>query len=177
MRAREKLGVKIAVLALLVVVVLLSFSFRPPVDTANAVTITFVGYTNLPGNPLKFALLSVSNQASYSLRWRGSWVEVEGNADHKAETLNPQLPGFSRETVLKARRSMLVAIGDPLYDSADGHWRYARSFVPYTWQERWLDYSRNHQAAQKLNSLLSFAPHRLFSPSNATTTATSWLSK
>src|ERR1017187_8745077 len=69
--------------------------------TTNAVAMTFVGYTNPPGNRLRFALFSVSNEAPYTVRWRGNWVEVEGNPNHLARTVNPSLPGHTFAQVLK----------------------------------------------------------------------------
>ena len=39
---------------------------------------------------------------------------------------------------LQGRLSM--AIGEPLFDSESGRGRFATSYVPYDWPERWLDF-------------------------------------
>jgi hypothetical protein len=113
MRAPQKRWLLLAALiaALLFAFLMLS---RQPRSTNSAVAITFVGYTNPPGNPSRFALFSISNQAPYAVRWRGSWVEIEGKPEHKAETISPNLPGFKRQPVLKAGGSLAMAIGEPL---------------------------------------------------------------
>src|SRR5512133_1795105 len=124
MRAPYKRWTLLVVLAAVSLVAFLSLSSRPRA-TASVVAMTFGGYTNLPGNPLRFALFSVSNQAPYAIKWRGSWVEVEGSSDHKAPTVNPNLPGFTRQPVLKAGGALRMAIGEPFYDSESGRWRFA----------------------------------------------------
>lgn len=175
MRAPHKRRILLAVLAAVLLVALLSLS-RGPRATTGAVAMTFIGYTNLPGNHLRFALFCVSNQAPHAVRWRGSWVEVEGNSEHKAETFNPNLP-FPREPVLKARGSLRVAIGEPLYDSESGRWRYARSFAPYTWRERWFDFSVRHKLPLKLGSVVFIDTQSMLNPSNNVTVTTAWLTK
>src|SRR5687767_10215857 len=85
----------------------------PPPTTPSAVAVQFVGYTNRPNDALRFPLFSVSNQASYAIRWRGNWVELEGSQDHKAETLNPGLPGYTYDPVLKIGESLEFAVGEP----------------------------------------------------------------
>ncbi len=176
MRAPQKRWILLIVLVTVLLVAFLSLSGHPRA-TASAVAMTFVGYTNSPGSDLRFALFSVSNQAPYSVRWRGSWVEVEGSAAHKAETVNPSLPGFTREPRLKARSSLRVAIGEPSYESETGRWRFAMSFVPYTWRERWFDFSARHKLPLRLGSLVFVDAQRILNPSNNVTVTTAWLTK
>jgi hypothetical protein len=176
MRASFKRWTLIVVLAAVIVVAFLRLSGGPRA-TASAVAMTFVGYTNLLGNHLRFALFSVSNQAPYAVRWRSSWVEVEGSPDHKAETLNPSLPGFTREPALKARGSLRLAVGEPFYDSESGRWRFAMSFVPYTSRERWYDFSMRHKLPLRLGAVVFGDTQRMLSPSNNVTVTTAWLAK
>lgn len=110
MRTFGKRWTLVAVLTGVLVVALLILRGSPRA-TASAVAITFVAYTNPPGNHLRFALFSVSNQAPYAVRWRGSWVEVEGEPYHRAEIINPRLPGFPMKPALKAGGSLTMAIG------------------------------------------------------------------
>jgi hypothetical protein len=122
--------------------------------TANAVAMTFVGYTNPPGSRLRFALFSVSNQAPYAIRWRGNWVEVEGNPSHWARTVNPSLPGYTFANVLKVGESLRLAVGEPSNASETGRWRLAMSFSRYTWRERWLDLSLRHNLPLELGPIV-----------------------
>ncbi len=176
MRAPNKRWIPLVVLVAVLLVVFLSLRGHPRA-TASAVAMTFVGYTNPPGSDLRFALFSVSNQAPYAVRWRGSWVEVEGSPYHKAGTINPSLPGFTREPALKAGGSLSLAIGEPFYASESGRWRFAMSFVIYTWRERWFDFSARHKLPLRLGSLVIVDAQRMLSPSNNATVTTAWLTK
>ncbi|HTL54097.1 MAG TPA: hypothetical protein VL361_00405 [Candidatus Limnocylindrales bacterium] len=176
MRTSRKCWTLLVVLAAVLLIAFLSLRSGRRA-TASAVAMTFIGYTNLPGNDLRFALFSVSNQAPYAISWRGSWVEVEGSAEHRAETLNPGLPGFTRKAVLEAGGAMRMAIGEPLYDSENGRWRFAMSFAPYTWRARWFDFSVRHKVPLRLGSLVLIDSQRLFSPSNNINVTTAWLTK
>src|SRR6267378_4429852 len=143
MRPPHKRWTLLAVLIAVLLVAFLMLSGSPRATT-SAVAISFVGYTNPPGDHLRFALFSISNQAPYAVRWRGSWVEVEGKPEHMGETINPNLPGFTRLPILKARGSLTMAIGEPFYESEGARWRFAMRYVPYNWRERWLDFSSRH---------------------------------
>ena len=176
MRVPYKRWTLLVVLAAVPLVAFLSLSGRPRAK-ASAVTMTFGGYTNLPGNHLRFALFSVSNQASYAISWRGSWVEVEGSPDHKTETVNPSLPGFTRKPVLKAGGALRMAIGEPFDGSESGRWRFAMSFAPHTWRERWFDFSVRHKLPLRLASVVLVDTQRMLSPSNNATVTTAWLTK
>ncbi len=145
--------------------------------TANAVAMTFVGYTNPPGNRLRFALFSVSNQAPYTVRWRGNWVEVEGNPSRWARTVNPSLPGYSFPNVLKVGESLRLAVGEPTDASETQGWRYAMSFARYTWRERWLDLSFRHKLPLKLGPIVMVDAQRVLNPSNNVTVTSAWLRK
>jgi hypothetical protein len=176
MRARQKRWTLLAVLAAILLFAFLSLSHGHRA-TPSAVAMTFVGYTNPPDSHLRFVLFSVSNQAPYAVRWRGSWVEVEGDPGHKAETINRSLPGFTRQPTLKAGGALRLAIGEPLYDSESAHWRYAMSFTPYTWRERWFDFSVRHKLPLRLGSLVLIDTQRMLNPSNNVAVATEWLTK
>ncbi len=83
---------------LLLLVAWLHDEHRP---ASRGVAISLLGYTNLPNNSRTFALLSLSNQDSVTLRWRDQWVEVEGLQDYKAPTINRSLPWFKGQTLKK----------------------------------------------------------------------------
>ena len=173
MRALSIVGI---LLAALVLVALLSLG-RGSNATTTAVAVTCVGYTNLPNNELRFASFSLSNQAPYAVRWRGSWVELEGNPNLRAETINPSLPGFTREPTLKARQSMWRAIGEPFRAPENGRWRYAVSYARYTWRARWLDFLVRHKLPQRFGSVELVDIQRLLNPSNNVTATSAWLTK
>ena len=119
MRVPQKRWTLLAVLTAVLLVAFLMLSGCPRAKI-SAVVITFVGYTNPPVGHFRFALFSVSNQAPYAVKWRGSWVEVEGKPEHMGETINPNLPGFTRQPILKAGGSLTMAIGEPFYESESG---------------------------------------------------------
>ena len=148
-----------------------------PSPTANAVAMTFVGYTNPPGNRLRFALFAVSNQAPYTVRWRGNWVEVGGNPNHLARTVNPSLPGYNFASVLKVGESLRLAVGEPSNASETGRWRLAMSFSRYTWRERWFDFSFRHKLPLRLGPIVLADPQRILNPSNSVTVTTAWLTE
>lgn len=164
-----------ALVAIVFVVILSSRSNSSP--TASAIEMTFVGYTNPPGNGLRFALFAVSNRTTYAVRWRGDWVEVEGNQEHKAQTVNPSLPGYpgTYGPVLKGGASLTLAIGEP---SENKRWRYTKSWSRYSWQWRWRDFSFRHRwLPLKLGPVALIDDQRLLSPSNCVTVSTAWLVK
>ena len=161
-------------LALLAVVFL---AIRRPRATGSAIAMKVVGYTNLPNNDLRFALFSISNQAKYPIRWRGGWVEVEGSQDHKARIVNPGLPGYTYNPMLKIGEELQLAVGEPFYGGESGRWRVSMSFTRYSVQERWVDFSRRHKLPLKIGPIVLVDSQRLSSPSNRVTVSTEWLTK
>jgi hypothetical protein len=87
MAGRYKRWLVLLTLMAVILIALLNLTNRPPA-TVSAIALTFLGYTNPPGNNTRFALLSVSNQAPYTVKWYGDWVEVEGVPEHKGRTGN-----------------------------------------------------------------------------------------
>ena len=112
-----------------------------------------------------------------AVKWRGSWVEVEGKPDQKAETINPNLPGYTRQPVLKAGGSVIMAIGEPLFESESGRWRYGMRYVPNNWRERWFDFSVRHKLPNGIGPIVFVDARRLLNPTNFITVTTSWLTK
>jgi hypothetical protein len=164
--------------ALAVILTVAIFSIRSQSSaTSNAIAMTFVQYTNLPGNDLRFALFSVSNQAAYAIHWRGDWVEVEGSQNHKGRTVNSSLPGYTYEPVLKAGACLEFAVGEPFYALETGRWRFSMSFSRYSVRERWFDFSIRHKLPLKLGPLVLVDSQRILSPSNQVTVSTAWLTK
>jgi len=175
MRTRHKRWALLWVLigSLLLAILLIS----KPAATTNAIAITFVGYTNLPANPTRFAVFSASNQAPYAVRWRGQWVEVEGEQNRKAPVINPTLPGLPRQPTLKAGGSIRMAIGEPFYGSETGRWRFAMWFSRHTWQSRWLDFSFKHRLPLRLGPILLVDGQRILDPTNHVTVTSKWLER
>ena len=176
MRASRKRLTLVAVLTVVLLVAFLMLSGNTRAKT-SAVAITFVGYTNPPGDHLRFALFSVSNRAPYAVKWRGGWVEVEGNPEHKTETINPNLPGFTRPPILKAGGSLTMAIGEPFYQSDSGRWRFAMWYVPNNWRERWFDFSSRHNLPLGFGPIVFVDAQRMLNPTNFITVTTAWLTK
>jgi hypothetical protein len=164
-----------ALVAIVLVVILSSRSNSP--TTASAVEMTFVGYTNPPGNGMRFALFSVSNRSTYAVRWRGDWVEVEGSQEHRAQTVNPSLPGYpgTYGPVLKGGASLTLAVGEP---SDNKRLRYTKLWSRYSWQERWFDFSFRHRwLPVKLGPVTLVDTDHILSRSNFVTVSTAWLAK
>jgi|SRR5438309_1584286 len=176
MRAKFRRSAVLLILGAMSLLAILLFRSHPPA-TPTAIAMTFVGYTNLPGNNLRFALFSISNQATYPVRWYGDWVEVEGAPYHKARITNPSLPGWTRAPVLQAGGVLPMAVGEPSDDSETGRWRFAMSFSRYTWRSRWLDFSFRHKLPLRLGSIVLLDDQRILNPSNHVTVATGWLPK
>jgi hypothetical protein len=175
MSTRCKRCVLLSALVAMVLVVILSSRSNSPA-TASAVEMTFVGYTNPPGNGLRFALFSVSNRTTRAIRWRDSgWVEIEGSQEHKGVTVNPSLPGYpgSYGPVLKGGASLTLAVGEP---SDNKRWRFAMSLSRYSWEERWFDFSFRHRwLPVKLGPVTLVDTDRILSRSNFVTVSTAWL--
>ncbi len=155
-------------------VVILSTRSQPPA-TISAIGMTFVGYTNAPNNNGRFAMFSVSNHAGHSIRWWGDWVEVEGSSEHKARIVNPSLPGFTKNPVLKAGASLRLAVGDPFSGPETGRWRFIMSFSRYSLRERWLDFSFRHRLPLKIGPIVLVDDQRILNPTNHVTVSSKWL--
>jgi len=155
-RPRYKRWLLLAGLVVIVLCVILAIQTAPPA-AANAIQITFLGYTNAPGDNSKwrFAQFSVSNQAPYTIRWRGGGTQIEGRPGYQAQVINRNLPAYTfyegritgtnqpgnRSLTLKPRESLVLTIGEP---SADNHgpanrWRHSMIFTRYTLPQRYYD--------------------------------------
>src|SRR5258707_1393680 len=108
---RNRWLLTLILVAALILLAVTFFNSRAPVKQA-AIAISFIGYTNLPHNTVRFALFSIRNQDSLAIRWRGNWVEVEGLQTRKAPTINSGLPWFTALT-LKRGDSLTVAASEP----------------------------------------------------------------
>lgn len=148
---RLKLGFVAALIVFLVFAIVTVFApgKRKPA-TADAVRVTFIGFTNAPNDPSHrlFAVFCVSNCAGYSIRWRGAWTEIEGSPEQHAEIVNRSLPRFDGpdfNPVFRAGGSFKFAVGDPFQASEIGRWRFAMAFSRDSFQERWLNFSFRHR--------------------------------
>lgn len=137
----------------------------------------FVGYTNLPGNDLRFALFSVSNQANYTVRWRGDWVEVEGNQNKQGRTVNSNLPGYRYQPVLSSGDNVAFAVGEPLDATESVQWRFSMAFTRYSVRERLFDFSWRHKLPLQIGPLVLVDGQRILNPSNHVIVSTEWLAK
>jgi hypothetical protein len=176
MRGRSKRWMLLSALVVIILITLVTLSNRTPA-TSSAIAITFLGYTNAPGNDWRYALFSVSNQAPYAVRWHGDSVEVEGLAYHTGPTVNPGLPGSGRAPELKAGRSMHMAVGEPHDVPENTRWRFAMSYSRYTWRAWWLDQAFRGRLPLKVGPFLLVDSQRILNRTNQVTITTSWLSK
>jgi hypothetical protein len=177
MNAHRKLWLVLAgsFLALLLTLSVGLNGTSPPV--LNPVTISFMGYTNPPANGTRFALFCVSNAAPSGIRWRGDWVEVEGNADHLARTVNHSLPGFAYAVVLGSGESLTMAVGTPGNPAESGRWKYVMLFSRHDFRERWFDFSLRHNLPLKIGPLLLVDGRRILNASNQVMVSSEWLTK
>ena len=170
MPSRYKLRMLFLALVPIILIALLILGRRPPA-IANAITITFLKYTNAPGGNWRFALFSVSNQAPYTVRGYEDWVEIDGLSGYKGPAIHP---GPTPPPELKAHRSMLMAVGEP-YGQPDipegGRWRFAMAFSRYTWRTWWLDQAFRGRLPLRVD------PQRVLNPTNHVTITTAWLTK
>jgi hypothetical protein len=162
-------------LGLLALLACVLFAVRtPPLATSRALALKLVGYTNLPGDDLRFALFSVSNQAPYAIRWWGDWVEVEGIEYRKGRIVNTNLPGWTYDPVLRAGESMQLAIGEPL-ESA--RWRFTMTYSRYSVQERLFDLSWRYRLPLQIGPLVLVDGQRILNRTNHVVVSTEWLTK
>src|SRR5215472_9930911 len=131
MRTRHKRWALLAMVVCLVAVLTLWSTRREQPNLASAIAVRFIGYTNAPNTNLRFALLSISNQAGYVVALRNEWVEVQGSAEQHARVLNTDLP-WKLERIINGRRAVMLAVGEPSMDSEATPWRFAVSFSQYT---------------------------------------------
>ncbi len=169
----KRWGIVFAVITILVAAFLMLSRHTPA--TANAIEMTFVGYTNAPNNNSRFALFSLSNIAGYDVRCWGDWVEVEGDSNLRAEVVNPALPGFTRGPVLKAGGSLVLAVGVPFYAPETGRWRFSTSFTRYSVGLRWLDFSSRHHLPLKVGPIAIVDDQRILDKTNQVIVSSIWL--
>ncbi len=172
MRAYRKWWLLLVAGVLILLLLLVRHHSSPP--PANALAIAFVGYTNSPDGRV-FALFCTSNEAPYSIRVHGDWVEVASSPEPRAKIINPNLP-CRRAPQLSSGESAITAVGDPFYRSGDQpeRWRYAMSISRYTTQERALDFMFRHNISpRKIRMLVD--DQRILSPTNHVTVCSSWV--
>src|SRR5579862_5536276 len=171
MRGLPKYAVLVATVAVLLPLSLLYSSSG--IAPANALKMSFLGYTtNTKSNDdQRFALICISNQAPYSIRWHGEWVEVEGSPSHTGRIVDPSLPGYPPYAlVLKPGASMKIAAGAPCDGSGGHRWRWAMKYSRYTWRERWFDFALPRRLPMKVGPVSLVGHLRLY------VATTMWLS-
>ncbi len=179
-RKTFKFGLALLALACLLLGLFFWALNRPAPNLAEAVVMTPCGYTNPPGNHLRFARITISNQSSHTIRWRGDWVEYEGDPTHHARTINPNLPESERRTyTLKPGGAFVLACGEPLEARiGDGiRWRLGVGYSPYTWGERLYDFGRKHNLPLSLDSFSFVSVQRCYNLTNQTIATSPWLGK
>ena len=162
----------LATLVVLLLLVMVCLIHEQPLASRGAV-ISFMGYTNLPNNARRFALLCLSNQDPVTLRWRDQWVEVQGLRDYKAPTINRSLPWFKGAT-LKKGESLTIAVGDP---QEEAQWRFTTICSPYTFHFRLLDFAYQHRLRLRLRQFKLLDEQEILSLTNSITNSSVWLGK
>ncbi len=137
----------------------------------RGVTVSFLGYTNLPNNSTRFALFSLHSQDTVATRWRGNWVEVEGLSYNKAPTVNVNLPWFSG-TTLKQGDSLTIAVGEP---AEARRWRFNVLSSRYALRERALDFAMKHKLPIGIGRFSVIDSQGILNPTNCTTNTSVWL--
>lgn len=132
---------RLVVLLLIVTLLISLIVFRQSPKSGTGIAVTFLGYTNLLNNNRRFALFSVCNRDSLPIRWRGNWVEVEGDANHQAPTINSSLPWLTAAP-LNTGGALTLAVGEP---SDPGNWKLSLVFSRYTIRERLRDFAFRHR--------------------------------
>ncbi len=135
----------------------------------------------------------MSNQAPYTIRWRGSGVEVDGHTGYQAQVVNRNLPTYTAyngriirtnlpggiEPVLKPGESLRLAIGEPTPepDQTTLRWRYSMVFTRYTLAQQYDDRARRGNWPLKLGPIVLVDEQKIFDPSNNVVTFSPWLTK
>jgi len=149
------------VLLIIAALLTLLLLLQPRPSPRRGISISFVGFTNLPNTQTRFALFSILNEDSAPIRWRGNWVEVEGDGNHKAPTVNLSLPWITA-VPLKSGESQRIAVGEPL---DQGRWRVCLLSSRYSLRERFREFVLRHGILLGLGA-----------PENLQTNSTQWLS-
>lgn len=177
MRSRPKYCLLIAALTAVLVFAIFTLGNRRPA-TPDAISLKFVGFTNAANDPshTPFAMFSVSNCTRYSIRWWGSWSEIEGHREQLARIVNPSLPQFTNGPVFRPGESFEFAVGNPIQAPESGRWRFNMEFSRYAFQERWLDLSFSHRSIPvKLGPIVLTDPGRVMNPTNHVVARSEWL--
>ena len=167
----KRWGFVVAIVAIPLVLFLIASGPVP----AHSVELKLVGYTNAPNNNSRFALFSVSNISGRSIRWWGDWVEVEGSSEKRAKVVNPALPGFTKDPVLKAHGTLTLAVGPPFHPPETGRWRFCMSFTRYSLPEKCLDFSFRHKLPLKLGPITLVDDQRILTSPNHLVVTSEWL--
>ena len=164
----------ILLLLLIPLIVLLVSLLNRQVSNSRSVSLSFIGFTNLPGNTTRFALFSISNQAPATIRLRDNWVEIEGSPDHHAEIINPKLPCRITPT-LESGNSLTIAVGDP---DEGNRWRLVMMRSRhYGWKERWLDLALDRNWPIGIGRFSLIDSQQILDQTNFVTDSSIWISK
>jgi hypothetical protein len=151
---------------LFIVIALLALLFVPLIRWSGkpsaAIQLKVIGFTNAPNSSTRFALISIANRNSVSIRWRGNAVEVEGNQNALAPIINPGFPWFTAKP-LDPGESITVAVGEP---TEGDNWRLKVLFVRYPFKERLRDFCVKHSL-----------PFSFGNPPVPQSTTSEWLSR
>ena len=160
-----------------IVIINLMF-WKPAAPVSQAITISLAGYTNLPGDPERFAILIVSNQAPYAIRLRDDWVEIKGNPAHFARVFSPKLPFTVHfNPILDPRHSLTMAVGEPGNLTETDRWRYTMPYVPETAKQWWLNHCFRDGWPTKIGPFWLVDAEQLLNPSNNINASGQWLGK
>jgi len=100
-------------------------------------------------------------------------VEVEGNQNYLAPTLNLKLPWFKGLT-LKKGESLTIAVGDP---QEEVQWRFTTTCSPYSFRIRLFDFALNHKLPIRAGRFRLLDTQKMLNPTNSITNSSVWLGK
>jgi hypothetical protein len=162
------------ILALLIAVIVTLLRPATPAE-ADAVSIALVAYTNISSTDRAFALITISNRADYAVRWRGDWIEVEGNSARQGRIVNTQLPGHTYSPVLGPGDSFILSIGEPNFDTPASRWRFVTKFQKYGPRERWDDLATQGKIPVPILRLFPTKQQQILNQTNHATATSDWL--
>jgi hypothetical protein len=191
---RRRYVIWLLLCAVIVVFALVIFALQTAPVSPDAIEITFLGFTNINPSPRTFALLSVSNRASYTIHWRGMVEELEGKPGFRGVVENRKAAGYTWyggkviktnlpvtkfDPTFKPGESLSLIIGEPNPDEGQPlpRWRFSMFFCRYTLAERYSDYAMKHKLPLKLGPVLLADSQKFLNPSNNITASSPWLSK
>lgn len=143
----------------------------------SAITISFLGFTNFPGNKLRYARFEISNPGLSDVRVWGWWSEVQSNRYKLAPVIDSRMTECRFIPVLKSKAVLTNVIGQPSDLPFAEPWRFVLAYSQYTVSGRWLDLAWRHPWMGRLGAQRFVDSQRILSPTNQMTAASPWLKR